>query len=109
MDSPEYRAVTQCSTELARCIRQSPRAISVQLEPLGIPLPVDQWLVRNYRFESDEKARKIVVDVVNRIKLNPQVFHSFIEALEAAGSWTNTTVAELKRTYLLHTGKLAKL
>ena len=55
-------------------------------------------LIGNY-----QKAQFIVDHMKNYVMGNPQIFDLFLKALEGAGSWTGTTVSELKQ----HLGKLA--
>ena len=37
--------------------------------------------------------------MLNRVQIDPLVYHTFIAALKKAGSWTKTAVSELEHTY----------
>ena len=98
--SPEYRTMIQCYSNLTVCVQRSPDDVALQLIPLGMVLP--PGLTGNY-----QKAQ-FIVDIMKRLVMgNPQIFDSFLKALEGAGSWTGTTVNELKQTCLSlqHSGK----
>ena len=96
MDSSEHRILTKCYPRLVSCIKQSPSDIAVQLRPSGILSEGDWAFLTNPHHDNDQKAIRIVDVVLNQVKTNPEVFSTFISALEAAGSWTASIVTELK-------------
>ena len=93
--------MNQCYSSLIACVRLNPDDVALQLRPLGMVLP--RGLIGNY-----QKAQFIVDHMENYVMGNPQIFDLFLKALEGAGSWTGTTVSELKQTRLSlqHSGKL---
>ena len=99
--SPEYRVITQCYSDLCSCIQQSPTGVATQLKPYGLLAPEDWTFITNSQNNDDKKAGRIVDTVLKKVELDSGVFHSFVSALEAAGTWTRTVVCELKK----HHGK----
>ena len=95
MDSSEYKTLTQCYPRLSTCVQQSPSDIVAQLRPSGILAPGDLSFLDNPQNSNVKKAQKIIDVVLNQVKINPREFYTFVSALEAAGSWTNTIVSEL--------------
>ena len=106
--APEYRVITQCYPNLCFCIQQSPTDVVTQLKPYGLLAPED-WTFITSAQNNDKKAMRIVDVVLNQTQLDSQVFHSFVSALEAAGSWTSPIVHQLKHELAQKTReKLAK-
>ena len=93
--NPEHNILTKSYPKLVICIKQSPTDVAVQLKPYGILSDRDWAFATNPQHEDDLKAIRIVDVVVNQVKINPGLFHTFVSALEAAGPWTKTTVTEL--------------
>ena len=85
--------------QLITCVKQSPNDIDDHMIPIGILAPRDLDLLSNPKFiiSSEDKARRIVSVVMNHVENDPQEFHKFVSALEAAGTWTKKTV----RAFLL--------
>ena len=98
MDSPEYKALNQCSPTLAVCIQQSPDDVTPHLRSSGILAPGDLSFLSNPQHNNDEKARKILDVVLNQVQVDPRVFHKFVSAMKAAGSWTNSAVELLEHS-----------
>ena len=96
MDTPEYKALTQCYPTLVKCVEQDPSTIADKLVPSGILAPRDKQYIRNEHHEVSERARRLVDTVLTQTQLNQEVFNTFIKALEAAGPWTKAAVKELK-------------
>ena len=98
--------MNQCYSSLIACVRLYPDEVALQLRqlPLGSGMVLPPGLIGNY-----QKAQFIVDHMKNYVMGNPQIFDLFLKVLEGAGSWTGTTVSELKRTRLSlqHPGKLA--
>ena len=101
MDSPEYKIMRQFYPQLITCVKQSPNDIADHLIPIGILAPRDLNLLSNPQISSDDRARRIVSVVMNHVENDPQEFHKFVSALEAAGTWTKKTVSKLKALLLL--------
>ena len=104
MDSPEYKAMRQFYPQLISCVKQSPNDIAdhlVPLVPVGVLAPGDLDLLSNSQIRSDEKARKIINVVMNHVQNDPQEFHKFVSALEAAGTWTKKMISKLEAFLLL--------
>ncbi|XP_064398878.1 uncharacterized protein LOC135345382 isoform X2 [Halichondria panicea] len=97
-DSAEYKAFKDCHDSLFTCIKQSPKDVSDRLEILA---PADRDYLRNDSHDDGDKARRIIDAVLLQIENNPLVFQSFISALEAAGSFTKTTVPKLHDALLI--------
>ena len=91
--------------KLITCFKQSPNDIADQLRPLGILAPGDLEFLTNPQNNNDQKARRIVDVVMNHTQTDPQVFHKFVSALKAAGTWTKKIVSELKAFLLSESGK----
>ena len=87
--------------ELSNCLKQSPRDIATQLRPSGILATGDLEFLSNPHNNCDEKAeripRRILGVVMNQVKSDPHVYHTFMKALKAAGDWTKTVVTKLAR------------
>ena len=96
MDSPEHKTLTQLYPRLVACVRQSPNDVADQLRPSPILAPGDWAFLANPHHDNDQKARKIVDAAVDQVKINPKLFFPFVSALEAAGSWTEIVVNDLK-------------
>ena len=99
MDSPEYKTLSECYSDLVTCIQQSPNDIADQKEVFKVLAPEDLQFVRNSVHQSSERARRILDIVLNQVKIDPQVYHSFISALNNAGAWTKTAVDKLNSFY----------
>ena len=99
MESPEYKTLAQCYPTLVSCVQQSPDDITVQLRPSGILTQPDIEYLRDHYIANDEKAIRLLDTVLDQVKIDPQVYHSFIAALKSAGPWTRTVVSRLEQTY----------
>ena len=99
MESPEYKALNQCSTTLLSCIRQSPNDIVDMLKPSGLLAPGVLSFLSNPKHDNDEKARKIIEVMSDQVKIDSQVLHTFVTAMKAAGQWTKPTVNILENKY----------
>ena len=99
MESPEYEALNQCSTTLFDCIRQSPSDIADKLKPSGKLAPGVLFFLSNPKHDDDEKAKKIINVMINQVKIDSQVFHTFVSAMKEAGSWTEGAVTILENKY----------
>ena len=99
MDSPEYKTLAQFYPALVSCVGQAPVNIAVQLIPYGILAPRDVQYLSNPSIVDNEKARRLLGIVVNQMKTDPQVYHTFIAALKDAGDWTRTLVSLLEQAY----------
>ena len=102
MDSPEYmyKALLQCYPALTTCVQQSPNDIAAHLIPSGILTLRDMQYLSNHSIPDDEKARLLLDIVVNQMKTDPQVYHTFIAALKNAGPWIRKAVSDLEQTYV---------
>ncbi|XP_064398871.1 uncharacterized protein LOC135345380 isoform X3 [Halichondria panicea] len=94
-ESAEYKAIKDCHSSLLTCIKQSPKDVSDHLLRFEILAPNDRDYLRNDTHDAGDKARRIMESVLLQIKNNPLVFHSFVSALEEAGSFTKATVQKL--------------
>ena len=103
MDSPEYKTLNQCYPKLVSCIGQSPDDVDVQLRPHELLAPGDVSFLNNPEHNKTQKAKKIADAILDQVKINPQHFHLFVQALEAAGPWTRTIVTELKHPFITST------
>ena len=98
MNTPEYKALTQCYPVLISCVKQSPNDIADHLIPSGILKPRDIVYLRYNSISGDEKARRLLHIVLIQVETDPQVFYTFIAALKNAGPWTRVVVSRLERT-----------
>ena len=91
----------QCCSSLIACVQLNPDDVALRL---SLQLPV-----LPPGFSNEQKAIFIVDIMKDSVMENRLMFDLYLKALEAAGSWTGTTVSELKRTRLSlqHPGKLA--
>ena len=94
-DSAEYKAFKNCHSSLLTCVKQSPKDVCDQLFPFDILAPGDLGFLNNDHHDDCDKARHILRVVLLQIQNDPQVFQSFVSALEAAGGFTKTTVKKL--------------
>ena len=94
--SPEYEALSQCSTTLLNCIQQSP---SDKLKPSGLLAPGVLSFLGNPKHDDNEKARKIIDVMIKQVEIDSQVFHTFLSALKSAGQWTKGAVNILENKY----------
>ncbi len=101
-DSAEYKAFNDCYSSLLTCIKQSPKDVCDHLLPLEILAPANRYYLRNDTHDPDDKTRGIMDAVQLQIENNPQVFHSFVSALKAAGSFTKATVQKLNDAFRQH-------
>ena len=101
MESPglEYKTLENCYPEVVTCLQLLPSEISTQLRPSGILPDKDWWFLNNPHHDSDEKARRIADVVMTQVKIDPQVYSTFLGALKAVGGWTQTTLTKLEDTY----------
>ena len=99
MDSPEHKTLTQLYPGLVTCVGQSPNDVADQLKPFPILAPGDWAFLANPNRDKDQKARRIVDAALDQVKVNPKLFFPFVSALEAAGSWTEIVVNDLKLTH----------
>ena len=94
-ESAEYKAFKDCYNSLVKCIKQSPKDVGDQLFPFGILAPDDRDYLKNDHHDDGDKARRILHAVLLQMGNNPQIFYSFVSALEAAGSFTKALVQKL--------------
>ena len=97
-DSAEYKAFKDCHSSLLTCIKQSPKDVSDRLKILA---PANQDYLRNDSHDDGDKARRIMESVKLQIENDPFIFHSFVSALERAGSFTKTAVQKLNDALLI--------
>ena len=95
MDSPEHEKMRHFYPQLITCVKQSPNDIADHLVPVGILASRDLDFLSNPQTSSDDKARRIVSVVMNRVENDPQEFYKFVSALEAAGTWTKKMISKL--------------
>ena len=100
MDSgQEYKTLERCYPEIVTCLQLSPREIVTQLRPSGLLPNKDFEFLSNPKNENDEKAHRIIDVVMYQVKIDSQVYSTFLIALKAAGPWTQTLTQKLERTY----------
>ena len=99
MESPEYKTLVQWYPTLVSCVQQSPDDITLHLRSSGLLAQHDIEYLRHPYISDGDKARRLLDIVLNQVKIDPQVYHSFIAALEASGPWTREVVSRLERTY----------
>ena len=99
MDSPEYKKLVKCYSDLGNIVQQSPDDVTQRLKPSGILAPRDVAFLGNKQNERLEKAERIVDIVIAQVKYDSKLYYTFIEALEAAGTWTSKAVEMLKQIY----------
>ena len=94
---PEYKALEQCYPTLKNCLQQAPSDVVVQLRPSGILATRDIKFLSNPNKDDDEKAERIVDIVMMQVRGDPQVYHTFTAALNAAGDWTRAAATKLEQ------------
>ena len=99
MESPEYKALNQCSATLLDCIQQSPSDIVEQLKPSGSLASGVLSFLHNPKHDDNEKASKIIDVMTKQVKIDSQVFHILVTAMKAAGPWTEGAVNILENKY----------
>ena len=99
MDSPEYKTLSEFYSILVTCIQKSPNEIADKKGVYEVLTLEDLQFVRNSTHQNNEKARKILDSVLIQIEIDPQVYHSFISALNDTGAWTKIAVDKLNSFY----------
>ncbi len=98
--SPEYLSFQENFEALVSTFKAQPAAYADSLFSKGyIPDAVLEYSRLNGVLASD-KSRKILDAIISGIKLNPSVFHGFIEAI--AGPSTDDVVKKLHDSYERH-------
>ena len=93
---PEYKALRKDYPTIVNCLKQAPSDVVSQLIPSGILAEGDLNFFQSQHNDDGEKAKRIVDVVINQVKNDPQVYHTFIAALKAAGDWTRVPVSKLE-------------
>ena len=81
--TPEYVAFRKCYPELISAVSAQADTFCNALFAKGYISESVRNFTRNRAFLDDEKAGKLLDTVIDRIKLNPSVFHGFLEILKA--------------------------
>ena len=100
MDSPEYKTLAKWYPTLVSCVQQSPDDITLHLRPSGILAQHGIEYLRHPYISDVEKAIRLLDIVLDQVKIDPQVYHSFIAALKDVGPWTGDVVSKLEHTYV---------
>ena len=95
--STETQTLSECYSTLVICIQQSPASIADRLRGL-LPPKIVSYL-SNPHHDDDDKARKILDAIIEKLETNRGVFHEFLKALEDAGEWTKSALKEVKLIY----------
>lgn len=99
-DTSEYEALIQSYASLIACVKQSPNDIIGRLKSSGKLTPEVLSFLSNEKHDDDEKkARKILDAILDQVRKEPQVFHIFVSAMKAAGSWTEPAINVLESNY----------
>ena len=99
MDSPEYKTLIQCWPPLVNSIHNSPAFTPEQLRQFLFLTKADYNLGDSPRTISQMRAKQIVDRVLTKVKIDSQVYHTFVEALKTSGSWATKVVSALEDTY----------
>ena len=102
MDTPEYKTFTQCYPDLVTCVEVSPTDIGKLLKPSGILAPSVFQFLKNPNQNDDVKAGQLLSAVEAQVKIDAQIFYTFLDALKAAGTWTKPTVTKLEEALRSH-------
>ena len=81
--SPEYLALRKCYELVIAVAREDPGSLFDALFAKGYVTESARSYVRNDTIPGDNKARKLVDNVIDQIKLYPNVFHEFVETLKS--------------------------
>ena len=80
---PEYTALRKCYEDVIGLVSSDPGSLCDTLFSKGrIPNHVKTY-IRSDSLLADDKARKLIDCVIDQIKLDPNVFHEFVEALKS--------------------------
>ena len=82
MASCEYRTLHECYQIIKDGIQQSPRDTADCLIPTNLLSEDDCSYIRNESHDDGEKARKIVDAVLQQVKAEATLFHTFIGAIK---------------------------
>ena len=99
MASPEYKTLSKCYDDLLSTLQLSPGDIACCSAMRQIIPPGVLDYVKNPYHDDSDKAQRLLDSVLKQVKIHSQYYHLFTSALEAAGTWTEFTVAKLKSAY----------
>ena len=85
MNTPEYQTLSQYYPSLITFAQQKPKEIADNLKPHGILAQSEIQFLKNTAHDNDAKARVVMDAVLTQVQQAPQVYHIFIEVLEALG------------------------
>ena len=96
-DSPEYKYLEKVSADIIACIEQAPGDVAIQLRPYGLLARKDIRYLDNPQHDEDQKAKRLVEVMLQKVEEDPQTYYIFIQALKAAGRWTKAAVSKLEQ------------
>ena len=95
----EIKTLEKCYDKLVLSIQGDPGGVADKLRPYNILTDRDIYFIKNLHHDDTERARKLLERVEAQVKVDPKVYHRFVEALKAAGEWTKYVVSEMETTY----------
>lgn len=81
-NSPEYKAIIQCSPDLTTAVKDDLTLLSEELLAAGLIAENNVAGLQNQFIGRDERAVQLVGYVRNRVSLNTDNYHSFVGVLE---------------------------
>lgn len=101
--SPEYLTIRECYPHLVITVKHSYDTIGDRLFSKGYVSRKVRDFIRMDSKMPEEKGRKLLDTILDRIMYHPEVFNDFIDAIEQEGPLTRDLVRELHQVYKIQT------
>ena len=97
--TPEYLALQKSYRAVVTHFKAQPGDICDALFENGLIPPAVRDFVRNRSTLEEEKAQKLADTIIDKVELDPSVYHSFMSILKNEGPWADSIVEQLEEAF----------
>ena len=99
VSTPEYLAFQKSFTAVVTHFKAQPGSICDALFEKNLIPPAVRDFVRNRSTLEEEKAQKLADTIIDKVELDPSVYHSFMSILKNEGPWADSIVEQLEEAF----------
>ena len=99
VSTPEYLAFQKSFTAVVTHFKTQPGDICDVLFEKNLIPPAVRDFVRNRSTLEEEKARKLADTIIDKVELDPSVYHCFMSILKNEGPWADSIVEQLEEAF----------
>ena len=99
LSTSEYLAFQKSYRAVVTHFKAQPGDICDALFENGLIPPAVRDFVRNRSMLEEEKAHKLADTIIDKVELDPSVYHSFMSILKNEGPWAGSIVEQLEEAF----------